>query len=94
MRYTSSMDNTTKIQRVNTEISKTAGRFFSIEFIKRTTGEHRKMNARIGVTKHLKNGLQPYDPTSNGLRVVFDTQKREYRSVPLENVIRINKLYV
>lgn len=92
-RYSLRMD-TTKIQRVNDEITKTNGRFFSIEFIKRTTGEHRKMNARVGVKKYLKGGNQSYDPASRGLRVVFDTQKREYRAVPLENVYRINNKYV
>jgi len=32
-------------------IGNTLGKFFSVEFVKRTTGEVRKMNCRTGVTK-------------------------------------------
>ena len=37
------------------------GKFFGVEFIKRTTGELRQMQARIGVTKHLKGGTKKFD---------------------------------
>ena len=65
------------------------GKMFSVEFIKRTTGETREMICRRGVLSHLKGGDAAYDPKENGLLWVFDTQKDGYRSIPLENVIKV-----
>lgn len=62
------------------------GRFFSIEFIKRTTGELRVMNARTGVKKHLKGGELNYDPELHKLLPVYDVDKKGYRSIPLDAV--------
>jgi hypothetical protein len=66
------------------------GQFFGCRFIKRSTGETREMNARLGVKKHLKGGEPRYDPKEHNLLVVFDQQKGAYRSIPLENVLEIN----
>lgn len=64
-------------------------RAFSVTFIKRSTGEVRLMNCMRGVTKHLKGGELTFDPSSKGLLVVFDLQKRAYRMVNLETVLEI-----
>ena len=42
------------------------GEFVGVEFTKRTTGEVRQMNCRLGVKKHLKGGEQAYDPVAKG----------------------------
>jgi len=71
------------IQRITT------GKFVSILFVKRTTGELRKMLCRTGVKKHLQGGTMKYNPREHGLLTVFDMIKREYRSVPVEGLQRV-----
>jgi hypothetical protein len=66
------------------------GRIFSVEFIKRTTGELRKMTARLGVTKHLQGGSKRFSDIEKQLITVFDMEKHAYRSIPLENIIKIS----
>lgn len=62
------------------------GKIFHIEFIKRTTGELRKMRCRLGVKKHLKGGNKKYDPTIKQLLTVFDMEAKGYRSIPVEGI--------
>ena len=71
------------------------GKFFVVEFIKRTTGELRKLQATTNLTSHLKGGEASYDAKEKGLLVVIDLQAakknpdRAFRSIPLENVLVI-----
>lgn len=65
------------------------GHIFSVEFVKRTTGEERHMLCRIGVKSHLKGGTKKFSDTEKNLLTVFDVQKNGYRSIPLENIIRV-----
>ena len=51
--------NKAKINRVKQLVESTKGKFFTVEFTK-ANGEPRKMNARTGVTKHLKGGEATY----------------------------------
>lgn len=74
-------------EQVEQLIEKSNGKFFSVSFVKRTTGEVRNMTARTGVTSHLKGGKQAYKPADKQLQVVFDVQKQAYRSIPLDAVI-------
>jgi len=60
------------------------GRFFSVEFIKRTTGEARQMQARSGVTKHLKGGTKRFDDASKNLLTVFSLDANGYRSISID----------
>jgi hypothetical protein len=76
------------VSRVVRELEgRTDGRFFSVTFIKRTTGEIRKMNCRLHVLRHLKGVGSTYDPKAHDLMVVWDIGKKGYRSIPLENVL-------
>lgn len=59
----------------------THGKFFTCVFIKKTDGQERTINCRLGVTKHLHGGTLPYNPTPLGLLPVFDLQKRDYRMI-------------
>ena len=67
-------------------IAESNGRVFTVDFIKRTTGEPRVMNARLGVKKHLKGGTLKYNPASKNLISVFDMQKKGYRMVDIDTI--------
>ena len=62
------------------------GTIFTVTFTKRTTGEERVMNCRLGVTKGLQGGERAYDPDSKGLLFVWDLVKEAYRSIPLDAI--------
>ncbi len=65
------------------------GKFFSVVFTKRTTGETREMLCRQGVKKHLAGGAPAYNFADKGLIPVFDMEKMAYRSVPREGITRL-----
>lgn len=63
-------------------------KIFYCEFIKKD-GTIRKMKARLGVTKHLSGGQLKYDAASQGNLIVFDMEKREYRTIKTDNIVRM-----
>ena len=65
---------------------KVGSTIFHIVFIKRTNGEVRHMNCRLGVSKGVTGVGMAYDPIKKGLLTVYDTDKQAYRSVPLDGV--------
>lgn len=65
------------------------GKFFSCTFVKRTTGEKRRMICRLGVKSRLRGGEKAYVDEEKGLLSVFDTEKDDYRCIPCENVTDI-----
>ncbi len=67
----------------------TKGRVFSARFEKRTTGEMRKINCRLGVTKHLKGGELKYKPAERNLVGVFDMQKKGYRMIDVDGLTNL-----
>ena len=70
-------------------IQQTKGKFFTVQFVKRTTGEVRKMNCRIGVSKGVTGTGKTYDPEEKGLVTVWDTQAKNFRSINLDGIISI-----
>lgn len=68
----------------------TDGHIFSVEFVKRSTGECRIMQCRFGVTSYLQGGEQAYRPADHKLLCVFDVQKKAYRSIALEGLRTIH----
>ena len=76
-------------------IEGTKGQIFSGLFIKKD-GTHRLINARTGVTKHLKQDAKPrpYDPIKHNLITVFDMSKKGYRMINLNTLQKliINKI--
>jgi len=70
-------------------IGNTLGKFFSVEFVKRTTGEVRKMNCRTGVTKGVTGVGKSFNDSDKGLVTVWDAQISQFRSIPLANIIKI-----
>lgn len=66
------------------------GAIFSVEFIKRSNGELRKMVCRLGVKKHLRGGAKAYDAKQHNLLTVFDMEKEGYRSIPVDSIQRLS----
>lgn len=77
-----------KRSEVNKLIPKN-GRFFTVTFTKRTTGDLRTMNCRLGVKQHLKGGTKSFKDDDKNLLTVWDNTKHAYRSIPLENLIEL-----
>lgn len=70
------------------------GKFFTVKFIKRSTGQERVMNCRLGVQKHLKGGSKAFDDAEHKLVTVYDVKAEGYRSIPLENLMEVNGVIV
>ena len=60
--------------------------FFTVTFVKRTTGETRVMNCRKGVKKGVKGVGHRYNVADKGLICVRDVQKRAFRMIALESI--------
>ena len=73
------------------------GHVFGVEFIKRTNGELRQMNARFGVYSHTVGGYLKYVPEAKNLIGVFDMEappdrrdtKGAYRMIDLNSVLSV-----
>jgi hypothetical protein len=76
-------------QQAIDRIKSQGGKIFSVRFIKRTTGEERKMVCRLGVKSHLKGGTLAYNPSEKALLTVFDVQKQDYRSINLDQLLEV-----
>jgi len=63
-------------------------KIFTAKFIKKN-GEERVMNCRLGVTKHLKGGVMTHDPSALNHLVVFDMQKKEYRTINVDTLVEL-----
>ena len=72
-----------------TIIAATKGEIFSVTF-KKKDGTLRDMVCRTGVTKHIKGTGKPMGEAAKKVCwCVFDMQKREYRTVPIDRIIGI-----
>lgn len=72
------------------KVSRIVGsRFFRVEFVKRTDGSIRVMNAKLGVKKHLSGEGAKYSFEEKGLLSVWDAVARSYRCVPLDGIIEL-----
>ena len=63
------------------------GQFFTVTFMKKN-GDLRKMNCRLGVTKHLKGGKSTTDHVPR-LMTVYDVKANGYRCINMETVQEI-----
>jgi hypothetical protein len=71
------------------KIRDTKGQIFTVTFIKKSNGEKRVMNARLGVKAYLKGGVLPYDPNTKGVIPVYDIQSKEYRMINIQGIINL-----
>ena len=62
------------------------GKFVTVTFLKKD-GTVRKMNCRMGVTKHLKGGESTLD--AEQYITVFDMAKGAYRAINRDTIIEI-----
>lgn len=62
---------------------------FTVEFIKRTTGELRKMRAVRNYKSLLVGGEAAYNAIDYKLLVVRDLDKGAIRSIPVDAIVRI-----
>jgi len=69
--------------------TKNKGNIFSVRFVKKD-GTTRFMKCQTGVTAKLKGGELPYDPTSKGLKSVFDTVCKDYRMINVNTVYEVS----
>ena len=66
------------------------GKVFGVTFIKRTNGEERKMNARLGVKKGVTGEGLKFDPKQYALIPVYEMPKQQFRMVNLEGLTSLN----
>ena len=89
-----------KISREDAKVliagTRAKGTVFGVEFIKRTTGEIRRMNCRIDVKKYTVGGELPYSPAEYNLIPVWDVNlgkngggKEGYRMINAEGITKL-----
>jgi len=71
-------------------LNRSEGRVFTVRFTKRTNGETRTMNCRLGVKKGITGKGRSFDPFSKGLVTVYDMQSKGYRMISCENVMELH----
>lgn len=59
--------------------------FFTVTFVKKD-GTLRKMNARLGVKKHLKGGEKTYNAEDKNQLTVYDVVAKGYRTINLNTL--------
>jgi len=84
------MMNTTKKYIIKEVIKAKAGKFFSVEFIKKD-GTPRLMLCRTGVKKYLAPNPRPMR-RSEVVQKVYDVHKKAYRSFNFDTVTRIDNV--
>jgi len=86
------MDITINRDAVHTFIRNLNGKFFTVEFVKRSTGEVRIMRATTNYESKTVGGLMKYDANAKSLIPVWDMDKKAFRSIPTDAVLRIKAL--
>jgi hypothetical protein len=82
------LQNISKLEAAQ-KIRETKGRMFTVTFIKKSNGEKRTMNARLGVKAYLRGGVLPYDPNTKGLIPVYDIQTKDYRMINIQGIVNL-----
>jgi DNA-binding NarL/FixJ family response regulator len=82
------LQNISKLEAAQ-KIREIKGRMFTVTFIKKSNGEKRTMNARLGVKAYLRGGVLPYDPNTKGLIPVYDIQTKDYRMINIQGIINL-----
>lgn len=81
--------NTIEKAQVHGFLRSLNGKFFTVEFIKRSTGEIRVMRATTNYQSKLAGGDLAYDANAKSLIPVWDMDKKAFRSIPTDAVLRI-----
>lgn len=78
-----------KYNNIFAALKSARGHVFQVEFIKRTTGELRKMNARLGVSKNVTGEGLKFNPENTNNIVCWDMQKGAHRMISVENIKKL-----
>ena len=70
-------------------IFNTNGKFFSVKFRKRSTGEIREMVCRLGVIRGVTGAGHKFDPDALGLITVWDALELAFRMIPVEGLLAV-----
>lgn len=70
-------------------INNSKGKILSVSFVKRTTGELRKMSCRTEVKKNVKGVGMSYNPVDKKLLTVYDVQKSGFRNIATEGIVSL-----
>lgn len=68
-------------------LSRTKGRIFSVVFVRRKDGSERHMVCRLNVSKNVNGKGLLFAPEQINLLPVYDIKKKDYRFIPIENVL-------
>ena len=68
------------------KIRASKGKIFTATIIKRTNGERRELNCRLGVKKYVTGEGLKFEPSNKNLIVVFDMQKNGYRMINIDGL--------
>lgn len=69
------------------KIKSTGGKFFSVTFIKRTTGSKRRMICRSGVSKGVTGEGRKFDPKNHDLIPTFSIDSDGHRHIAIEGLL-------
>lgn len=67
-------------------VTRSKGKFVTVVFYKKN-GDLRKMNCRLGVTKHLKGGESTLDKSK--FLIVYDMVKEGYRAIDKKSIVSV-----
>jgi hypothetical protein len=82
------LQNISKLEAAQ-KIRETKGKMFTVTFIKKSNGQKRTMNARLGVKAYLRGGVLPYDPNAKGLIPCYDVQTKDYRMINIQGIVNL-----
>ena len=82
--------DTITVSKARELMEKSNGQFFTVRFIKKTDGEYREMNARLGVTVGVNGNGRNFEPKDYDLLGVYDMQKHGHRMVNLRSVVGLS----
>jgi|LakMenEpi03Aug12_release.lakeMendotaPanAssembly.Ray.scaffolds.fasta_scaffold1420380_1 hypothetical protein len=83
--FANSADLKTRSRALADKIDASTG-FITVTFVKKD-GTVRKMNARVGVTKHLKGGTSTLDASQ--FVTVYDMTKGAYRAINRDTILEV-----
>lgn len=88
----SKKQKTLNAQEAANMIRESNGKFMTVTFTKRSTGENRIMNCRTGVKKGVK-GTGKRKAKKDGLITVYDMSKKGFRTINISGLrsIRMNR---
>lgn len=77
------------INEIRRTIESTKGRYFSVEFEKRSDGSNRTITGRTGVRKGVSGRGLSYDPDEHDLVILHDVKSQRHKAIPLDKIKKI-----